>query len=131
MRWATRKASMGRREMHVRGYLLTPWSRVFLEKLTGSQLVKNFPAILWKPKVHYCIHKCPQPAPILSQINPVHAHPFHFLKIRVNIILPSTSCVFKVVSVPQVSPPKPCIRLSSPPYALHAPPISFFLKGEI
>jgi len=25
-------------------YLLTPWSRVLLEKLTGLQLVKNFPA---------------------------------------------------------------------------------------
>jgi hypothetical protein len=25
------------------GYLLTPWSRVLLEKLTGSQLVNNFP----------------------------------------------------------------------------------------
>ena len=25
-------------------YLLTPWSRVFLEKLTASQLVKKFPA---------------------------------------------------------------------------------------
>jgi hypothetical protein len=25
-------------------YLLTPWSRVFLEKLTGLQLVKKFPA---------------------------------------------------------------------------------------
>jgi len=25
-------------------YLLTPWSRVFLEKLTGFQLVKKFPA---------------------------------------------------------------------------------------
>ena len=24
-------------------YLLTPWSRVFLEKLTGSHLVKEFP----------------------------------------------------------------------------------------
>jgi hypothetical protein len=31
-----------------------------------------------------------------------------------------------VVSFPQVSPPKPCTHLSSPPYALHAPPISFF-----
>jgi hypothetical protein len=30
-----------------------------------------------------------------------------------------------VVSFPQVSPPKSCILLSSPPYALHAPPISF------
>jgi hypothetical protein len=25
-------------------YLLTPWSSVLLEKLTGSQLVKKFPA---------------------------------------------------------------------------------------
>jgi hypothetical protein len=25
-------------------YLLTPWSTVVLEKLTGSQLVKKFPA---------------------------------------------------------------------------------------
>jgi hypothetical protein len=31
-----------------------------------------------------------------------------------------------VISFPQDSPPKPCIRLSFPPYALHAPPISFF-----
>jgi hypothetical protein len=31
-----------------------------------------------------------------------------------------------VVSFPQVSPPKPCIRLSSPPYVLRSPPISSF-----
>ena len=34
--------------------------------------------------------------------------------------------VFQVVSFPQVSPPKPCIHLSSPSYTLHAPPTSFF-----
>ena len=28
-------------------YLLSPWSRVLLEKLTGSQLVKKFPAFYW------------------------------------------------------------------------------------
>ena len=31
-----------------------------------------------------------------------------------------------MVSFPQVSPPEPCAHLSSPPYAPHAPPISFF-----
>jgi len=30
--------------MHSDTYLLTPWSRVLLENLTGSQLVKKFPA---------------------------------------------------------------------------------------
>ena len=32
------------RLMYLLTYLLTPWSRVLLEKLTGSQLVKKFPA---------------------------------------------------------------------------------------
>jgi hypothetical protein len=31
-------------------YLLTPWCRVLLEKLTGFQLVKKFPAFYWTRK---------------------------------------------------------------------------------
>jgi hypothetical protein len=67
-------------------YLLTPWSRVLLEKLTGCSLSRNSPRFMEPEGLlphSQASATCPYPEP--AQSSP-HTH---FPKIRLNIILPS------------------------------------------
>ena len=101
-------------------YLPTPRSRVLLEKLTGSQLVKKFPAFL-EPEGSSPYSQVPATCPYPEPHQSIPFSPPDFLKIHLNIIPPPTSRSSKWSLFPQVSPPKRCIHLSSPPYVLPPP----------
>jgi len=73
--------------------LLTAWSIILLEKLTGSQLVKKFPAFCgtWKFITAFTSARHLSLSWAISiHIDLVHAPTSHFLKTHLNIILPST-----------------------------------------
>jgi len=73
---------------------LTAWSRVLLEKLTGSQLLKKFPEFYGTRRFITAFTS----ARHLSLCDPDRYSPCticHFLKIHLNIILPSKPVSFK------------------------------------
>jgi len=70
---------------HGQSNQLTPWSRVLLEKLTSSQLVKKLPACV---ESEGSLQQSQDSVSFLSQINPWP--PSHLLKIHYNIIFPFT-----------------------------------------
>jgi hypothetical protein len=82
--------------------------------------------ILWKPKVHYRIHKSPSPVPILSQINPVHAPTPSFWNVYFNINLTSTPGSSKCF-LSSGFPTKTLYSRLRFPYVLHDLPLSVFL----
>ena len=106
-------------------YLLTPWSRVLLEKLTSKlQLVKKFPAFTEPessspyPQVPAtCPYPQPTPScphdPLQLPEDPSQYYPLIYV------------LVSAMTSFPQASPPTPCAQLYPPPYAPYALPISF------
>jgi hypothetical protein len=65
---------------------------------------------------------CPYPVPARSSpypYIPLPEDPFKYYP-------PIYAWVFQVVSFPQVTPPKPSMHFSPPPYMLHALPFPFF-----
>jgi hypothetical protein len=60
----------------------------------------EIPDLLWNPKLHYRVYKCPSLHHILSQMNPVHIFKTNFFKVHFNNIvrsfgylcLPNLSC---------------------------------------
>ena len=111
--------------------LLTPCSRVLLQKLTGSAASQEIPRILWNPKAPYRIHKCPPPVPILSQLDPVHITPTsQFLKIHFNIILPSTPGLSKW-SLSLGPPHQKPLRTYPLPCKFYIPRSSYFLFDHV
>ena len=93
-----------------------------VNRFSASQ---NIPRISQNTTVHYRIHKCPPPVPILSQLDPVHTPTspswrailiwsFHLSPGLPSDLFPS-GFPTKTLYTPLLSP-----------YALHVPPISFF-----
>ena len=106
-------------------YLLTPWCRVILEKLTGLQLVKKFTAFHGTRRFITALTSFRHLS--LSWASPIQSTYPHSTSWR-SILILSTHLHLGLPSglIPSGFPTKTLYTPSSHPYAPHAPPIPFF-----
>ena len=106
-------------------YLLTPWCRVLLEKLTGLQPVKKFPAFHGTPRFITALTSVRHL--FLSWASPIQSICAHPTSWR-SILILSTHLRPGLPSslFPSGSPTKTIYTPSPHPYMPHARPISFF-----
>ena len=105
-------------------YLLTPWCRDLLEKLTGLQLVKKFPAFHGTRMFITVLTSIRHPS--LSWARPIQSIYPHPTSWR-SILILSTHLSLGLPSglFPSGFPTKTLYNPSPHPYAPHAQPISF------
>ena len=105
--------------------LLTPWCKVLLEKLTGLQLVKKFPAFHGTQRFITALtsvrHLSLSWASPIQSINPRPTSWRFILILSTHLRLGLPSGVF-----PSVFPTKTLYTPSPHPYSPHSEPISFF-----
>ena len=111
--------------IYLLSFLLTLWSRVFLEKITGVQLVKNPPHIMEQecslPHSQEPV-TCSYPEPDRSSPYPQHPTSSRSILIlfsHLRLVLPSDR-------FPSDFPTKTPYKHLPSSYVLHAPPISLF-----
>ena len=100
--------------MEFHTYLLIPWSRVLLEKVTGSQPVKKFPTFYGTQRF---ITEFTSAGPLsLYWATSIQSIPPHLTSWRPILIL-SSDLLLGLPSdlLTQISPPQPCIHLYTSP----------------
>ena len=101
-------------------YILTPWSRVLLEKLTGFQLVKKFPAFYGTRKFITAVTSARHLSlPLASSIQSIHPHSTSWKSILM------LSSLLRLGLPSGLFPSGFPTKTQYTPYALHAPPIYF------
>jgi len=111
--------------MFSQSYLLTPWCRILLEKLTGLQLVKKFPTFHGTRKFIAALTSVHQISPSrASPLQSIYSLPTSWRPI---LILFTHLCLgLPSGLLPFGFPPRPYTPPSPQPYAPHERSISFF-----